>query len=98
MMKDGELYFLKIIEDGRTYRSAVWVWDTCPGERRKGLPIFVSDYAGKHATPNDAIKYFKERGFEFKRPGYKAPRWMGELKIEERLAKFMDEIGEMKKS
>jgi len=91
MKKKGEFYFLKIVEAEGGYRSAVWVWDTYPGERQKGLPVFISEYAGKHATVKDAKKYFLEQGFEFECPSKGTARWLDELKLEERLAKFMEE-------
>jgi len=91
MKKNGEFYFLKIIEAEGGCRSAVWVWDTYPGELQKGLPVFISEYAGKHATVKDAKNYFLERGFEFERPSKGTARWLEGLKLEERLAKFMEE-------
>jgi len=95
MTKDGELYFLKIIKVKGAYRSAVWVWDTYPGEPQKGLPAFISEYSGLHVTIKDVKKYFVERGFEFKRPSSKPPMWINRLELNEKLDRFIDDSAKM---
>lgn len=90
LWKDDELYFLKIIEDDGAFRVALWVWDTYPGERFKGLPVYLSEYSGRHATVKDVINFFKQSGFKVQHTPHAVPKWMRSNHIEERLEGFME--------
>ncbi len=90
LWKGGELYFLKIVEDGGVYRTALWVWDTYPGELYKGLPVYISEYAGKYLTVKAAIDHFKLRGFKVQHTPHKVPQWIRRNNIEEKLSEFME--------
>jgi hypothetical protein len=83
LYKDNEKFFLAFMRVNGRLRSGMWVWDSIPGEMRKGLLIFIQEYSFDFTTLGEALRYFKSKGFNIKHPYHKIPKWLGgeQLKV-----------------
>lgn len=85
LVKGKERFFLKVFEENASFSADLWVFDTYPGERFKGLPIKLSHLSKKAASLEELLTSYKLMGFRVLHPYHKYPKWYEESALEDRI-------------
>lgn len=88
MYKDGEKFFLKVFEKEGGFVADLWVFDTYPGERRRGIPVRLNYLGWSAPTIRELLEHYKSMGFRILHPYHKEPKWIAETSLESRINGF----------
>lgn len=88
MVKGGERFFLKIFESDSGFLADLWVFDTYPGDKFKGIPVRLKHSSVTAPSFGGLIAAYMRMGFKVLHPYHKYPKWFLDNALEEKIKMF----------